>query len=190
MKMKTKLRANAPDRITNPKAADPASATSWAITLPLDQRVADIERTWGSLDLFLTYARDDHRERIARVLARVNDAIDTLDNDALKRATASALKGLERIGETIAERGLEPPPMRYIAQDGLIVAETSEDAKRLKHHFDGAVRIYALAELTMIVEWFEEKNMTIQAAKDMGGTIAAIRERTPTEIELNDAIPY
>ena len=188
--MKTKLRANPPDRITNPKAGDPASATSWAITLPLDKRVADIERTWGSLDLFLAYAHDNHRERFARVLARVNDAIDGLDNDALKKATASALKGLERIGETIAERNLVPPPIRYLAQDGLLIAETSEDAKRLKHHFGSTGRIYALDELAMIVSWFEEKNTTIRAAKDMSGTIEAIRERTPTELELNDAIPY
>ena len=185
--MKTKLRANAPDPL---KDGNPSSAESWAITLPLDRKVADVERTWGSLDLFLAHAHENHREQLARVLARVNDAIYKLDNDALRKASASALKGLERIGETITERGLEPPEIRYLGQDGLLVAETTEDAKRLREHMEGKPRIYTLAELARIVESFEASNATIAAAKDMGGTIEAIRERTPLETELNDAIPF
>mgnify|MGYP007046964857 CR=1 FL=1 len=188
--MKAKLRANAPDRILNADAGNGTVSESWAITLPLDRRVAEIERRWGSLDLFLAYAHDDHRERMARVLAKINAAIDDLDNDALRNVTESALKGLARIEATIVERGLEPPDVRYIGQDGLIIAETSEDARRLREHFEGAPRIYTIAEIAMIVVAFETKNAAIPAAKENGGTITAIRKRTPLESELNDALPY
>jgi hypothetical protein len=143
------------------------------------------------LDLFLSYASDKHREQFARVFARVNKAIETLDNDALKKAAASACKGLDVIGETIAERGLEPPDVRYLGLDGLILAETAEDAKRLRDHFEGSPRIYSLAEFALIVEKFEVENSTVKAAKEiLGGRVEAICERTPLEQELNDCVPF
>lgn len=182
-----------PDRLTNPDAGDVNSAASWAATLPFDKAVAGIERSWGTLDAFLAACpRNDLVEKLARVFAKLNAAIEGLDLDAQRKHAENALKGLRRIREINREEGKSPPKARFLAHGDVIVAETIEDARKLGT-MEGTKRVYALEEIGRIVDLFEEKNETIRELKKMGAEYKGAPNHANSEkgkSDLDDEIPF
>ena len=182
--------SNRPDRVTNPEASNPSSAASWAITLPLDKEVARLERTWGSLDFWLSQVDEaEIRERWARVWAKLNRGIETIDLEMTRDAVTNALKWIKHIDKKLANAGISPPEPRFISNGDLVVAETHEDAVLLHDRFDGDARVYTLEEVAHTIANFErEGGPLVRLLKEEGARLVGLKQ--PSSEPLNDELPF
>jgi hypothetical protein len=189
----THPRHRRPDRLLTPGASAAEIASDYAAA-PFDRIASEMEATWG-VDRLPSLVSPELAAKYGRAAAYLNECLNEGDASKVAGAAANCVKGLHAMDAEARRLGHTPaPPDCWMWHDGdtrfvLIRDDSRWQAAQAAHP---GLRIVTLREVANAIELRDKAMPAIEKVQAAfpGATVAAIRERSALENELEDEIPY
>jgi len=179
------------DRLMSP-GATPAQAAVDAALRPLDRMANEMDRKWG-YNRLPCLVDPELSAKYGRAVGMLNEAIHKDDIENATRISSALMRALARMDEEATAAGMKPADARVIETEvdgwrfGLVL---DPDALTL---IDGRTfPLFTLDEIGRILKAVKMDHPMILAAKDVGGTVTAIRPKLEIDWskDLEDNIPF
>ena len=161
-----------------------------------DAEVRSRDVRWG-VDRLPLLVEAELRDRFWAQMDLLNAAIAKGSGVEVEEAVAATVRGVQALERRAIERGAEPVSgevWEETTPQGAVIAVCRDASEIAKIRDDGRIdRIYTMAEIAAIVEWWEETKagQVTNKVKSLfdGATIESVKPK-PAEIELDDEIPF
>ena len=161
-----------------------------------DAEVRSRDVRWG-VDRLPLLVEAELRDRFWAQMDLLNAAIAKGSGVEVEEAVAATVRGVQALERRAIERGAEPVSgevWEETTPQGAVIAVCRDASEIAKIRDDGRIdRIYTMAEIAAIVEWWEESKagQVTNKVKSLfdGATIESVKPK-PAEIELDDEIPF
>lgn len=178
------------DPLVHPGATSAEMAIGNALA-PFDRAVRETEIKWG-IDRLPEIVSPESAAKWGSAVGKLNAAIDSCDVQEVTARVGVCLRGLAALDTEARAAGHKPiiPDAWEIEVDGVTCAILKDDAAWPKYaETRPGVRIYSLTEVANALAAYGQ---TVAAVKDAfpGARVAAVRERTQLEKELDDVLPF
>jgi len=194
-------RARKPDNIVVKKHFAPTDRAykkvqEWLIQY--DLVMSEAELRWG-VDRLPYLVSAELRDRFHEQMDKMNVAIDKVDPIAVEEEVQTTIRGIKALEKAAVLAGaseLTGEHWEAPMKDGKVLAIAKTDAEVSRVQKDNRnVIVYSVAEIGRIIgAWREnEEAKTLDAIKGMfdGAVVDSVtKQKTLTEVELNDEIPF
>jgi len=161
-----------------------------------DAEVRAREVKWG-VDRLPLLVEPELRDRFWAQMDVLNAAISKGSGVEVEEAVAATVRGVEALERRAIERGAEPASgevWEETTPSGAVVAVCRDGSSIAKIRDEGRIdRVYSMSEIAAIVEAWEESKagqMTNKVKSLFDGATIESVKRKPSELDLNDEIPF
>lgn len=156
-----------------------------------DDRVSQLEAKWG-VDRLIWLVDGSLRDRFEAQMDRLNKAIE--EQHDVEHQVEVTLRGVDAVEKAAIEAGVQPLDGGYIEAampDGRVLAVTKTDYEVSKVKKENReMVVFSATEVAKIVQTYLDESKAINDAKGLWPGAVIEKIKTPTEIKLDDSIPF
>lgn len=184
---------NKADRLITPGETDAQIACDFTCP-PLDRLAMAMDRKWG-VDCLVGLVAPATAQKYGRAMAFLNSAMAAENPDDTRAAVENCIKGLNAMDAeaTASGKPRADPAIWEYQHEGHTFAIIADGREwPAAYAARPGLTIYSMHEVAVALHAWKNSIATVAAVKMAfpGAAITAVRQRSKTEIELEDEIPY